>query len=85
MIAVTMSDEHAPQRAATKRSRDRLNVRRNADAGIDQRRLRSVDQPRIVSRAGHRGRIERRQMEHKHYCGIGLLDYRAIGLFQIIH
>jgi hypothetical protein len=58
VIRVMVRDEHAREIASTERRRDRVDVRCMADARVDERRLRAVDQPRVVAGASHSAGIE---------------------------
>lgn len=58
VVAVAVRDEDPAKRSAAEGVRDRVNVRGNADAGVNQRRLFAVQQPRVVPAPGQRAWIE---------------------------
>jgi hypothetical protein len=58
MVGVRVGDDHLLERRTAKRFLDRLQMPRVARPRIDERRHPSGQQPRPVSGAGHRARIE---------------------------
>ena len=52
VIAVIVCDEEPRQRTAGERGAQRVEVGNGADAGVDQRRLGAIEEPRVVAPAG---------------------------------
>ena len=57
VIAVSVRHEHARERPAAERLRDRVDVFRRADARVDERRLGAVEEPGVVAGARQRSGI----------------------------
>ena len=57
MICVAVRDEHPGQRPVTECPRKGVQMGSRADAGVDERRLRAVEQPRVIAAPGEWTRV----------------------------
>ena len=75
VIEVAVRHQHARERPAAERGGDRVEMLRRANAGVHERGLGAVDQPRVVAGAGQGARVCRGEENGLHRT-ISLSDYR---------
>ena len=59
MVRMAVRDQHAGERPSAKRALEGDKMLGRSHAGVDERRLRALDQPRVVPSASHRTRVRR--------------------------